>query len=76
MLDPDQIKADALAIVNREIDRRPSWLSDQPVAVDHQTWRAARDEMASIQRDRGFPLAVAPIDQDNFLLRGIPVVIA
>lgn len=79
-LDPDvgrtpQRDAPALAELSREIARRPLWLVDQPLEVDEETFGRARDEMKAIQRDRGFPLAMAAIDRVNFLLRGVPVVI-
>jgi hypothetical protein len=47
-----------------------------PLETDIETWKAARSEMAEIQKSRGFPLATAMIDRPNFLLRGIPVVVA
>lgn len=79
-LDPDvgrtpQRETPALAKLSRQINERPPYLADQPIAVDEETWKQARDEMVGIQRDRGFPLAMAAIDRVNFLLRGVPVVI-
>lgn len=79
-LDPDvgrtpQRDAPMLAQLSRQIAERPYYLADQPIEVDEETWKRAREEMVAIQRDRGFPLARAAINRMNFLLRGVPVVI-
>ena len=65
-----------LAELTRRLYARPPWLHDLPRVVDVDTFTRARDEMLAIQRERGFPLATADIDRDNFLLRGIPVVMS
>lgn len=80
-LDPDigrtpQRDVPVLAALTRQLYERPSWMMQDtvPLEVDPATWKQAREEMAGIQRDRGFPLAMAAIDRVNFLLRGVPVV--
>ncbi|MHB8272830.1 hypothetical protein [Bradyrhizobium sp.] len=71
-----QRDAPALARVSREIAERPPWMADQPLVIDAATWKQAREEMVDVQKSRGFPLARATdLKTDNFLLRGVPVVI-
>lgn len=79
-IDPDvgrtpQRDAPALAVLHRQLVERPPWRADQPLETDEDTWKCARQEMAAINRDRGFPIAQASIDRTNFLLWGMPVVI-
>lgn len=79
-LDPDigrtpQRDAPFLAALCKRLAERPAWLADQPLETDEETWKRAREEMVAINRARGFPLASAPIDRVNFLLRGAAVVI-
>lgn len=72
-----QRECPALADLTRQIYARPLWMMQEaaPIEVDADTWKRARAEMVEIQKNRGFPLAMAHIDRQNFLLRGIPVVI-
>jgi hypothetical protein len=71
------IELPILAKLARQIDDRPVWLIQDraPIVVDPATFKAARDEMKLALQRQGRPLSTAPwIDQENFLLRGIPVV--
>ena len=75
-----QREAPTLAALTRQIHERPLWMLQDtvPLEVDLATYKAARSEMVEIQQSRGFPLAsaIAPdISRENFLLRGVPVVI-
>lgn len=70
-----QREVPALAGITQQILDRPRWEDGLPLAVAAETWAQARDEMLAIQKARGFPLAVAPLKRQNFLLRGVPVVI-
>lgn len=71
-----QFDAPALASLCRRINERPLWAIEEPLLVDPETYGSARDEMAEVQKRRGFPVACAAIDRPNFLLRGVPVVMA
>lgn len=70
-----QREAPVLAHLTRKIHERPHWQAEDPIEVDADTWKRAREEMVAIQKARGFPLATAQIGRVNFLLRGIPVVV-
>lgn len=75
----DIIQTPTLAQIMREINRRPNWQTEDrvPVAVDHATFETAKAEMKEAMERQGRPVAVACwIQAPNFLLRGIPVVIA
>lgn len=71
-----QIEAPTLAEVRRQIYRRPLWQTRDalPLEVDSETYRRARDEMVAIQQSRGWPLATACIERENFMLCGVPIV--
>lgn len=71
-----QFEAPTLAGLCRQINERPIWAIEEPLPVDPVTYQKARDEMAEVQTRRGFPVACAAIDRPNFLLRGVPVVMA
>lgn len=78
--DPDigrtpQVEAPAIAALSQLMAERPVWLASEPFEIDSTTFERARDEMATIQRNQGRPLPVAPwIPRPNFLIRGVPVV--
>lgn len=73
-----QRECPVLADLTRQLHARPVWMMQDaaPIEVDAETWKQARAEMVEIQKSRGFPLATAHIDRRNFLLHGIPVVVA
>jgi hypothetical protein len=71
-----QLEAPTLAHLSSRMDCRPLWAIEDPFEVDANTFQTARSEMVEIQRRRGFPVASAAIDRPNFLLRGVPVVMA
>lgn len=55
---------------------RPLWQSDRPLAVDPELWRQASHELEEIMRRRGWAVAAANIDEPNFLLYGVPIVMS
>lgn len=73
-----QFEAPTLADLCRLINERPLWmLQDRvPLAVDPETYERASIEMREVQARQGRTvLAAAWVEQPNFLLRGVPVVI-
>lgn len=71
-----QIDATTLASLCRRINERPLWAIEEPLPVDPETYELAREEMTEVQKRRGFPVSCAAIDRPNFLLLGVPVVMA
>lgn len=71
-----QFDAPTLASLCRQINERPLWAVEEPLPVDPETYQKASVEMEEVQKRRGFPVACAALDRPNFLLRGVPVVIA
>lgn len=80
--DPDvgrkpQLEAPHIALLMRKINDRGAWEADEPLKVDQETFVRARAEMAEIQKRQGRTLPTAPwIKADNFLLRGVAVVVS
>jgi hypothetical protein len=71
-----QIEAPTLAAIYQKITQRPLWAVEEPLAVDADTFEKALLEMTEVQKCRGFSVAMAAIAEPNFLLRGVPVVMA
>lgn len=71
-----QFEAPTLADLCRRINERPLWAVEDPLSIDPETYEIARNEMVEVQMRRGFPVACADIGRPNFLLRGVPVVMA
>lgn len=69
-----QLVAPTLADLSARIDGRPSWAVKEPLAIDRDTFERAETEMFDVQKRRGFPVPRSEMDQPNFLLRGVPVV--
>lgn len=72
-----QLEAPTLAELARKIDERPFWelVEKLPLPVDPDTFDRAAAEMKDVLARQGRPVAKAPwLKQENFLLRGIPVV--
>lgn len=72
-----QFEAPTLAELSRKIFERPLWqIRDKlPLQVDPDTFEKARIEMSDVQARQGRAVATAAwVKQENFLLRGIPVV--
>lgn len=68
------VDARHLAQVRRAIIERPYYLNDRPIAVDHELWHHAERELRELLAARGWPMVAAPIEQRNFMLLGVPVV--
>lgn len=72
-----QLEAATLADLNRLINVRPIWEVQEklPLQVDPDTFNRAKAEMTDVLLRQGRALAVADwLKQENFLLRGVPVV--
>lgn len=70
-----QLEAPILADLMQRIVHRPWWMMKEPLPVDPDTFEKAKTEMAEVQKLQGRHVAAAPgVDQPNFLLMGIPVV--
>jgi hypothetical protein len=65
----------AVAEVVRRIYDRPPWLRADPLAIEPDLYREARAEYAKALEKRGWPVPYAEMDRDNFLLRGVTVMI-
>jgi hypothetical protein len=75
-LDDQPIEAPALAEVLDRYSRLPPWLRDGPFAVEPDLWQRAKTEMDVVMSRRGFHVPKADLDQPNFILYGIPIVMA
>lgn len=74
-----QFEAPTLASLARMHYERPLWMvrDKVPLAVDPETYQRASDEMRKVQERQGRRvLAAAWVDGPNFLLYGVPVVMA
>lgn len=71
-----QFEAPLLAALARQITDRPYWAAEDKFFVDAETFERARAEMVMVQNRHGRPVAVADLKEPNFLLRGVPVVMA
>ena len=71
------VHAPQLAEVRRAIFDRPHYLADRPIAVDHELWHHAQEQLRHVLEARGWPLLASDrCDQPNFLLCGVPVVMS
>lgn len=59
MTDQPLIVAPALSVIVAELGKRPAWQRERPFKVPAELWEAGREEMAAIQRKRGFALPIA-----------------
>jgi hypothetical protein len=66
-------QATHLAALANQLHRRRLPFATEPLEVDPETFHAAREEMAAVMRERGFPLRAADIGRPNFLLLGVPI---
>ena len=68
------IDAPHVATIANALMRRPFHASRRPFPVDPQLWADARQEMASLVRDRGWSLCEDPaLGKPNFLVLGTPI---
>jgi hypothetical protein len=73
----ETVHAPAVADIQRRIVARPHWLADQPLGVEPHLWHEARAQLEAVLKDRGWPLlADGRCDRINFLLAGVPIVMA
>jgi len=64
----------AVAEVVRRIYDRPPWLRSEPIEIAPDLYRDARAEYARALEKRGWSVPYAEMDRDNFLLRGVTVI--
>ncbi len=64
----------AVAEVVKRIYDRPFWQHAEPIEIDQDLYRHAKDEFAAVLEQRGWALSSAEIERENFLLRGVTIV--
>ena len=73
----ETVHAPAEADVLRRLTARPAYLADQPLGVEPHLWHEAREQLDASLKARGWPLlADGRCDRQNFLLSGVPIVMA
>lgn len=62
-----------VAAITNELLARPTDLRSEPYTVPSYIWKRAREEMAVMLRERGWPVQSVEIGRDNFILMGVPI---
>jgi hypothetical protein len=63
-----------LAHVTNQIMALPEWQRERPFCLDHETYAAAKHEMESVMKARGYRLPVRrELRQEHFVVAGVVV---